>query len=99
MNEKIKKLLVELLMHENVVGSWGITEIKIEENEVSFLVSAFMYNGIVRIRCNDENYSVQLDEKTIVGFELYSIVDVIDKEIEASTDYYKKVARWIAEKK
>ena len=54
MNKKIKELLVELLMHETVVGSWGVTEINIGENEVSFRVSGFNYKGIVQLRCNDE---------------------------------------------
>lgn len=99
MNKRIKELLVELLMHETVVGSWGVTEINIGENEVSFRVTGFNYKGIVQLRCNDEYYSVGMGKKTIFKIELSSIVEVIDKEIESSDDYYKKVARWIVEKK
>lgn len=95
MDLKLRELVVELLMHETIVKSWGITKINIRKKSVSFQVSAFKYNGRVQIKCLKEGYSVIMGPKKIKGIELSDVVGTIDCEIETSIDYYEKIAQWI----
>lgn len=95
MYKELKQLILELLKHETVVISWGITKINIGKKSISFHVSAFKYNGRVQIKCLKGGYSVKVGPNIIKGLALSDIVETIDCEIETSTDYYEKIARWI----
>jgi len=95
MNTELKNLLVELLKHEIVVGSWGLTGIRIGKSGVSFHASAFKYNGRIQIKSLTRGYSVTIGKTTIKGLELSNVVKVIDNEIELSPDYVNNVAEWI----
>lgn len=96
MKTELKELLVELLTHEIVVGSWGLSQIKIEETVVSFHVFGFKYKGRVQIKCHKKGYSVTIGMTTIKDLELSNVVEVIDNKIELSTDYVNNIAKWVS---
>ena len=98
MKKELKDLLIELLTHEDVVGSWGLTKIRTGKRGVSFHVSAFKYQGDVQIRCLKKGYSITFGKTTIKGLELSNVVEVIDNEIELSPDYVENVTKWVGKK-
>ena len=95
MKIELKELLVELLTHEDVVGSWGLTQIKIGEATVSFLLSGFKFKGRVQIKCQKEGYIVIIGKTKYEGIRLYEIIEIIDGEIEMSSEYCEQIVNWV----
>ena len=91
-------MLVEILKQENVVGSWGLTEIRIGKREISFCISAFKYNGRIRIKCLNEGFTIVIGNETFKGIELSKVVELIDDKVEMTPDYFKDIAYWVGKK-
>lgn len=96
MNKKLKDLLVEFLRKEIIVKSWGVSDIKIGEMDVSFHVSAFKYKGRVQVVCLEDSYCLKLKNTEVKGVELDDIVEIIDDKVETTNDYFEVVVQWIA---
>ena len=85
-----------LLANDEIVGSWGITDIEISFNSISFNVNGFLYVGRVLIFPNDSNlYTIELSTQTFEHIELDRVVQVLDSEIEKSEDYIQELTLWI----
>lgn len=96
----MRKILIELLNEETIVGSWGITNIDIADMSLSFDVSAMRYKGRISIEPK-ENIDTEVNVTFLDGSidniatNLSSIVEDVDKQIEYSDDYNSKLADWI----
>lgn len=99
MDTNLKKLIVEFLKHEDIVGSWGITNIRVRKTTVSFQVSGFKCKEKVHIRCQKEGYCVKIGKEKALLFDLSNIIKGIDDEIETTDDYFKKIALWVVNSK
>ena len=96
LSSPIQTLLLMLLANDEIVGSWGITDIEISFNSISFNVNGFLYVGRVLIFPNDSNlYTIELSTQTFEHIELDRVVQVLDSEIEKSEDYIQELTLWI----
>ena len=85
-----------------IVMSWGIdmNTIKSDEGGLEFHVQGFIHTGMVQIILNEgkDLFEIHLipdsegEEKTIEDVYLDMLVSVIDKNIEKTDDYEKRVS-------
>lgn len=99
MNINIRTLLLELLKHQFVVSSWGLTNIKIGASKLSFDVDGLLYKGKVLITVNGCLYTIHLDSRTLSDVALCQVVAVLDGLIEVDEDYKEQLAQWLALKR
>ncbi len=80
------RMMSKMLEEEVCVLSWGIKDIKLKENKISFRVSGLKYRGQVVITYNNDKYNITLHDKVIDG-NLDNIISILDKEIEQTEHY------------
>lgn len=96
LNKTIKQSLITLLKEEEIVSSWGISDISIIDNKVSFKVEGFRYKGLVTIFSNGEGLlDVVLDSRSHKNVPIDNILAILDSEIELSDDYINELRCWI----
>lgn len=96
METKTRMLLISLLANENVVLSWGITNIEVDENRVSFDVSGFLFQGHVTIKEDTSGYCVLLNNTIVMkSLQLDDVIPKLDQAIECDSDYPLKIAEWL----
>ncbi len=95
MNKEIRLLLCELLRNEHITASWGITAIRISENSVAFNVSGFLYKGRIAIKSTTDGYSIALEDLPCIKASAGTIVETLDRVIEAGDGYLTQIASWI----
>lgn len=101
MDNKVRTLLVEFLTNSTIITSWGITDIKVAETNISFFVNAFKYNGRIVINiCNEEHeFTYEIEYTSLYNFkeraDISNIISIIDRTIEASDSYYEDIVKWI----
>lgn len=96
MNENIRLLLVELMKHQNVVSSWGLSNIKIASDKLSFEVSGFLYKGEVSVVANSNRYAVRMDGRKFDDIALQQIVSLLDELIEEDKEYVERLVGWLS---
>lgn len=96
LSSEIRILLLTLLANDEIVSSWGVTDIDISFSSLSFNVNGFLYTGRVVITPDSlGSYSVKLATKTLGNIDLNRIVQMLDLEIEKSEDYIDNLTLWI----
>lgn len=88
-SKEIKRMLLELLKNNTVVVSWGISNLTIEGDEITFEVDALKYKGVVAVFVSKRQnyYDLKIGEKVIKELLINEVVDMIDKEVEYSNNY------------
>jgi hypothetical protein len=90
----LKLLLVKFLNESITVGSWGVTDILVEESRLTFKVNGFLYQGTVEIHVNDSLYSVSLAGDKFTT-SLDTLVSKLDEKIERTPNYTSDLIEWL----
>lgn len=98
MNIKIKQALVSLLSKEDIVSSWGITNISIEETSIRFNVEGLIYVGSICIRYNQPSYEIAFDDGRLIKCSLNELANVLDACIERTENYIRDLEKWFLTK-
>lgn len=80
--------------HETIT-SWGITNIKIGDDIISFDVCGFKFEGCVLIQTIDYGYDVYLDNELKAHCECNNIVSCLDSLVEHTDNYEDDLFNWI----
>ncbi len=95
-SKSMRKLSETMLGEEVILASWGITNVILNENTMTFTVSGFKYTGPVEIVSQDDNsYLVTLGNSVIGSFTCEAIVNALDSEIEHTEDYQNTLRKWL----
>lgn len=90
----IKRLLVAFIDESVIVTSWGITNIRIDNEMIEFNVSGLLYKGSVTIKDFDSSYIIIMSDCEFTS-NLESIVGVLDRKIERSDNYTADLIDWL----
>lgn len=72
--------------------SWGISDILIEEKQVSFLVTGFNYCGKILIRVEEEDLIISSSKELIGKFrDPVKAIYKLDEYIEANDEQYNNL--------
>ena len=83
-----KQLLCTLINDYIRVASWGITNISIDEEKISFNVNGFNYCGDIINKSDSSGcYNITKKKKKNIKCHLDELIDTLDRIIEASDDY------------
>ncbi len=97
LSKGIRSLLVTFLNDSVIIASWGITDIKIEDNKLSFKVDGLIYQGAVVIIEQDCNYLVIMEDCEFSS-NLDILVNALDEKIEKTENYTDDLINWIENK-
>jgi len=98
MKKSIKNLIVLFLEKEEIVSSWGLSNIRILDNELIFYVNAFKYTGDISIVSKENDLFMVKMRATSTEYEdiqTSQIIDFIDTHIEKTDDYLIDLATWL----
>lgn len=96
MNLEIKNILLLFLEEKVVIASWGMSDIRVQDNSLIFSVKAMVYQGIVKISpISATHCSVYLSGKIKFRCETENLVSKLDKLIESSGNYYSNLLNWL----
>lgn len=95
MNSNIRKLLLELLRQNVIVGSWGMTNVSIKQDTINFDVQGMLYQGAVSISPQKGIYHIELDG-VAVSVPLESVVQKLDVLVESGEGYIHKLQSWLS---
>ncbi len=95
MNKEIRNILLLFLKERTITASWGISNIKILPNTISFSVKAMMYKGVIQISPIDTtDCKVHLVSKGDFQCNTKDLVSKLDCLIEKSDNYYTNLFNW-----
>jgi len=103
MNGRMRKLLVEFIRHETIVTSWGLSNIKMLDNQIFFNVNALKYKGCIKISTSIEKSDsyiinlVSVDNQEII-VPLSKVVPILDSFVETTDLYYSDLIEWFNHK-
>ncbi len=93
------EILAALLESELLVASWGISDIKISSDSVSFSVDGMKYQGLVSIsQTSSSDCIVSLRGKNSFRCSQIELVSKLDDLIERSDNYYGDLLDWFNRK-
>lgn len=95
MNASIKNALIVFIEEKDIVSSWGITNISVNDYTIAFNVNGFIYSGSIVIFCNTSCYKIVFSDGKTIECSINELVSVLDTNIEYSQDYEKKLRKWI----
>lgn len=98
MDEKVKNALVCLLNKDEIISSWGINNISIEERSISFDVEGLIYKGNICIRCDKPDYEIQFEDGRTIQCSIGKLVDILDVHIETTDNYLRDLENWVLSK-
>lgn len=96
-NKALKSVLITLVNNDAITASWGISNIDIKANTLSFDVSGLMYKGSIKIETfNEYEFFIHIGGQV---FTLYNVNDLsvfLDKKIERTPDYISDLEQWLS---
>lgn len=99
MNTHLRTMLQLLLVNPVIVGSWGITDIIISDESLSFTANGMKYEGVISVECEKDSpdYTIHCKSSGISYYHvnLNSLLKTLDNIIEQTDDYIKDIAQWI----
>ena len=89
MNRQTKLLIIELLKHRNAVESWGVSDIGISCDSLSFCVQGLRYSGRITVTSQGGDYVIASETDMIVMSSqlLERLPQVLDDMIERTDNY------------
>ena len=100
LSKGMRNLLIMFLNNQDIVASWGISNIKIKKNSATFNVTGFKHQGAINIRViTDISYLVNFGNVTIREISIVDIISKIDDYIENTNNYQEEVKKWLSSKK
>lgn len=92
LKQPLRSFLMECLNYEVIMTSWGISRIKIVENQVSFFVCGFNYEGLITIGVEGDNLILSSSNGLLGEFiDPSKAISALDEYIELNTDQYSKL--------
>lgn len=88
MSIEIKLLMIAFLNESVIVASWGITNVKVQEEKLEFDVNGLLYKGNIIISVHKNCYSVEINGEKFIC-KLDNIVTILDAKIERTNNYDK----------
>lgn len=88
-------MMNELVSRKEIVGSWGVSHIRVRADGIRFRVAGFLYRGRVSIKAERGTYAVGLENVTFRGVTLEKVVTLIDSLVEKDGDYPGRIKDWI----
>lgn len=96
--KETRKALLAFLNNKPVIACWGMSNIRIAPNTITFNVKGLLYSGSVSIECySPNNYTVRFGNNLPLFCTLQNLVGFIDVQIERSPDYIEDVTKWIVD--
>lgn len=95
MNVNMRNLLIAFIEKENIVSSWGITNITVKDNFIIFDVNGFAYTGKLVILCSSNYYIIYFNNGKKIECGINKLIDLLDSNIERVEDYQIKLKEWI----
>lgn len=95
MTENIKSILLNFIENPIIVASWGISEINVNHDSISFAVSAIKYVGKVIIEDNDTSVSIKLNNANFYTSNITIVTTAIDDLIENGPNYSRELRKWV----
>ena len=93
----LRQLIVLMMENETIVTSWGISNIRVQESSLSFLVNGFRYQGEVIIDgTNKDALVIKMGDATKEFKNPNDIIDELDQVIESSGDYEVSLLNWLS---
>ena len=84
-----------MLNREEIISSWGINNISIEERSISFDVEGLIYKGSICIRCDKLDYEIQFEDGRTIQCSIVKLVDILDVNIETTDNYLRDLENWV----
>ena len=98
MNIEVKQIVISILKDSEIVSSWGISDIRLTSDSVSFTVDAMKYKGDVAIKTRlNKKCMVSFGEGIGIPCTYDTIVKTIDLKIEYSENYTEEIEKWLQE--
>ncbi len=95
MSNEIRNILLLFLKEKVIVASWGMSEISILPNCLTFSVEAMKYKGTVRITpVGTADCMVGLADKQTFQCSTEDLVSTLDGVIEKSDGYFVDLIDW-----
>ncbi len=95
MSNEIRNILLLFLKEKVIVASWGMSEIKILTDGLTFSVEAMKYKGTVRISpVGTADCMVSFANKRTFQCRTENLVSALDGVIEKSDDYFEDLIDW-----
>lgn len=97
-NRALIQFMQECLRHEEIVQTWGVTQIQINENSISFSVSGFNYSGKITIKAIEPERNFVLNSNIAyigVADTALDALKLLDKYIESNEDKYLELKRML----
>jgi hypothetical protein len=96
LSEPFRRLLLTLLINSTEVSSWGITDINITDDVLSFCVNGFKYQGQVKLSVsNSDHFTIQLGSHSFENVKLVDVFVILDSAIEQTDSYNEDLQNYI----
>lgn len=97
MDKNLKKGLIFLLSEEEIVSSWGISNITIDENSINFNVDGFLYKGRISIKYVETYFEISFGcDKKIRCVDATELTEILDSNIEKTDNYQHDLEKWLS---
>ena len=96
MKSSIKTILCDFISYPEITASWGITNLDVCDDNISFETNAFKYSGTLQITENEEKIFVKLVDTGIIIETIPNLVlSIIDDLVESGPKYNEKLKKWV----
>lgn len=97
MDKNLKKGLIFLLSEEEIVSSWGISNITIDENSINFNVDGFLYKGRISIKYVETYFEIRFGcDKKVRCVDATELTEILDSNIEKTDNYQHDLENWLS---
>lgn len=92
LSKQIKQFMIMSIENSAIVGSWGLTDIRILGDEIEFDVSGFRFKGRVKIQEIDHRLTVVSSDGVMSSFDTAEeVLEYLDTKIECDKDYLSRI--------
>lgn len=96
MDERLRKILILLLKGCEKTASWGIYNMQVHADSITFCVSAMKYAGRITIEpISDNCCMVTFEDGRCVKCDFGIVVTQIDLKIERTNSYAEDLSKWL----
>ena len=96
MNKNLKRVMIVLLKEKEIISSWGISNVHMKGNVLSFQVDGFIYKGSICIVCNTSYCEARFANSKTIKCNALDLSKVLDAAIEKDENYLLNLETWLA---
>ena len=96
MNKNLIRVMIVLLKQREIISSWGISDVHINGNVLSFQVDGFIYKGYICIICNTSYCEAKFANGKTIKCNVLDLSKVLDAAIEKDENYLLNLETWLA---